>query len=105
MAAPQVDMWIAHPDIITAAIRVLAWVSAIIGMILSGLFAGMIGTFLYIWNQAKVKVDSIDVKVDRIATGLEHLTLTTSTQITEIKTRCKELHTQRRADDINESAP
>ena len=94
----QTSAWIAHPDIITAAIRALVWVAAVVGFVLSGLFTALIGTFIYIWREAKVKVDSIDIKVDRIATGLEGLTLSTSTQIAEIKTRCKELHTPRRED-------
>ena len=99
MNAAQAAM-IADPDVITAAIQGLAWVAAIIAGVISILGSTLIGTFLYIWHQAKIKVDSIDEKVDRIATGLEHLTLDTKIQIAEIKTRCEEKHTQRRSSDI-----
>ena len=85
------NTWIAHPDVITSAIRVLAGSVLILG-------GALVGTLLYIWYQTKAEISGLGVKIERIAAGLELLTLTTSTQITEIKTRCKELHTPRRED-------
>jgi hypothetical protein len=92
----DLSTWIADPDMITAAIHVLAWIAGIVGIVLSSLFTGLIATLMYIWKQFRVQVDSLGVKVDRIANGLEHLTLETKTQITEIKTRCDGNHTNQR---------
>lgn len=94
MATPApVDMWIAHPDMITSAIRVLAWAVAALG-------GSLVGTLLYIWNRTGAKIDSLDGKIDRIASGLEKLALTTSAQIAAIEARCEERHSNhRRATD------
>lgn len=89
MAAAPVDMWIAHPDMITSAIRLLSWAVASLG-------AALVGTLLYIWNKTGGKIDSLDAKIERMASGLERLTLTTTAQIAAIEVRCEERHANHR---------
>jgi hypothetical protein len=77
MPAPDYN-WIADPDIITAAIQVLS--GAVV--VSSG---ALISVLVWIFNKT-------DAKVDRIATSLETLTLTVSTEIATIKATCKANH-------------
>jgi len=81
--------WIASPDLITHAIRVLSGTVIMLG-------GGLVGTLLYIWNGTKAEIISLNTKIDRIATGLEALALTTQSKLAAIEVRCDERHTMRR---------
>lgn len=77
MPAPAMEM-IVQPDIVTAAIKLLAWAVLATG-------SALIAVLAWIWNKT-------DSKVDRIASSLELLTLNTSTDIATIKATCKANH-------------
>ena len=83
------EAWIAHPDIITHAIRVLSGSVILLG-------GGLVGTLLYIWHGTKSEIISLNNKIDRIAVGLEALALTTQSKLSAIEVRCEERHTLRR---------
>ena len=104
MAAPGSSVastiWAVNPDIITWAIYTLAAaVLALGGIIVKG------GKWIavYMMKQMDERSTTIEIKLtkavgdlsgklDRVATSLETLTLTTSVQIAEIKTNCKANH-------------
>lgn len=79
MAAPDYN-WVANPDIITSAIQLLAGAVVVTG---SALISVVVWVFM-----------RTDAKVDRIATSLETLTLTTSVDIASMKATCKANHPQ-----------
>lgn len=77
MAAPDYN-WVADPDIITGAIQLLSWAVVVTG-------GALITVIVWIFNRT-------DAKVDRIATSLEALTLTTSVRMSNIEMICKINH-------------
>ena len=83
------EAWLTSPDLITHAIRVLSGSVIMLG-------GGLVGTLLYIWNGTKSEIVSLNTKIDRIATGLEALALTTQSKLAAIEVRCDERHTLRR---------
>ena len=88
MAAPDYQ-WIANPDIITAAIKLLAGAVLSLGGIL---VAGGKWVASSTMKRVDNRMDSLEIKLDRLANGMEHLALTTSNQITKIEVRCEERH-------------
>jgi len=88
MAAPEYQ-WIANPDIITAAIKLLAGAVLSLGGIL---VAGGKWVASSTMKRVDNRMDSLEIKLDRLANGMEHLALTTSNQITKIEVRCEERH-------------
>jgi TctA family transporter len=88
MAAPDMQ-WVANPDVITAAIKLLSGsVIALGGIIVTG------GRWIavYLAKQMNKRMDGMEDKLGRLADGMESLALTTSNQITRIETRCDERH-------------
>ena len=85
MAAPVDVSWVAHPDIVTSAIKLLAGAVFALG-------SSLVATLLYIWHQTKGKIDSIDLKVNSIAISLSELAGKMSKDIAEINIRCEERH-------------
>jgi hypothetical protein len=81
-----------NPDVISAAIKFLAWTAAAVGTVLALLGTALIKTIVHIWTKT-------DAKVDRIATCLESLDRTVSTEVATLKgqiatidTGCVERH-------------
>lgn len=70
--------WVANPDIITAAIQLLAGAVVVTG-------GALISVVVWVFMRT-------DAKVDRIATSLEALTLTTSVDIASMKAKCEANH-------------
>lgn len=87
-APPEGYTWVAHPDLVVSAIKLLA--AAVV------LFAGaLVSTLLYIWTGTKGQIAGIDAKVDSIAVSLNTLATTTTKEIAVIKATCDERHSQR----------
>lgn len=107
MPAPDFQ-WVANPDIITSAIKLLAGaVVALGGMLIAGgkwvagyMMKSMNDRSTSIEAKLTLAVTDLSGKLDRLATGMEHLALTTSNQITKIEVRCEERHSNHsRRDD------
>lgn len=84
MPAPDYN-WVADPDIITAAIKLLAGAVIAVGTALITVGGALIGVLVWIWNKT-------DTKIDRIATSLESLSLTVAAEVASIKATCKANH-------------
>lgn len=84
MPAPDYS-WVADPDVITSAIQLLAAAVAGAAALLGAVLTLLGGVLAWIWNKT-------DSKIDRIATSLEALTLTTSTELATIKAKCEANH-------------
>lgn len=93
MAAHDLQaVWVANPDLITSAIKLLAGaVITLGGMLVAG------GRYVasYMMKQMNSRMDGMEKKLERLATGMESLALTTSNQITKIEVRCEERHRER----------
>jgi hypothetical protein len=84
LPAPDLN-WVVNPDVITSAIQLLAAAVAAAAALLSSIL-GLLGIVLaWVWNKT-------DTKIDRIATSLETLTVTTSADLASIKATCKANH-------------
>lgn len=88
MPAPDFE-WIANPDIITSAIKLLAGAVITLGGML---VAGGRWVAAYMMKHMNTRMDGMEAKLERVAQGMEHLALTTSNQITKIEVRCEERH-------------
>jgi len=95
MPAPAMEM-IVQPDIITAAIKLLAGAVITLGGML---VAGGRWVAMYLAKQMNQRMDGMEGKLGRLADGMESLALTTSNQITKIETRCDERHANHRRND------
>lgn len=84
MPAPDYS-WVVDPDVITSAIQLLAAAVAGAAALLGAVLTLLGGVLAWIWNKT-------DSKIDRIATSLEALTLTTSTELATIKAKCEANH-------------
>lgn len=111
MAPTDHDFWVAHPDIVTHAIKLLAaaWV-----VTFSVIGSALVGVILYVWNQHKTASDrnfllfreelkdlssSLRDEISKVASNLEGITKLIfdrqnelATKVTEIDTRCYERH-------------
>lgn len=85
MSEPTTEIFFTHPDIVTAAIKLLVGAVMLMG-------SGFIGTILYIWNKADNRIINVETKMDRIAASIENMDKTTSMEIAGIKIRCSLLH-------------
>lgn len=95
MAAPEWQ-WVANPDVITSAIKLLAGaVITLGGMIV----AGGRWVAVYMMKQMNLRMDGMESKLGRLADGMEQLALTTSNQITKIEVRCEERHSNHKRKD------
>jgi outer membrane murein-binding lipoprotein Lpp len=88
--APLPDFqWVANPDIITSAIKLLAGAVITLGGML---VAGGRWVAAYMMKQMNTRMDGMETKLERVAQGMEQLALTTTNQITKIEVRCEERH-------------
>lgn len=87
MGSPEnLVAWVAHPDIVTGAILVLAGAVSLLG-------TGLIATLIYIWKNHKKSVEDIvtkiEDKVDSIAKSLESLAQGVEHRLTALEVRCE----------------
>lgn len=93
MPSPDLSaVWAANPDLVTEAIRLLAGAVISLGGIL---VIGLKWIAQGIFRQVEKRMEGFEQKLDRVATSLEGLTLTTSVEIAEIKATCKGNHPHR----------
>jgi len=101
MAAPDLPtVWVANPELVTSAIKLLAGAVVLLG-------GALVSVVIYVWQDHKTSnaalfeglqlkftaaVTSLDAKIGQLATSMESLALTTSNQITKIDVRCEERH-------------
>lgn len=83
MTPPAEAVWIAHPDVVTSAIKLLAGVVTLLG-------ATLISVLIYIWQSHKKQQEKIEEKVDKIAVSLEQLAMNFEHRLTTIEARCEE---------------
>ena len=85
MAPSEPLTWIVDPALVVNAIKLLAGAVALLG-------SALIGTLLYIWHGTKKEITGLSLKVDSIATSLNTLASTTTTEIAVIKAKCEDRH-------------
>jgi len=84
--------YIAHPDVVTAAIKFLCATVFTTG-------GALIGTLLYIWHKTDGRIATMEVTMGRMATSLEELKTNTATELAGVngdikamKQLCDERH-------------
>jgi len=92
MPAPDWQ-WVANPDLITSAIKLLAGAVFSSIITLGGIIvAGTKWVATTTMKRVESRMDGFEEKLERVAGGMETLALTTSNQITRIEVRCEERH-------------
>jgi len=107
MAQPTDISWLANPDMISSAIKVLA---TVVCAAFAFLTTSLVGILLYIWQDHKKAIEKMSAEfkseVGRLAHSLETISETLfdrqrsiEIRMGEHETRCEERNKHRRCDD------